>query len=223
MIDFGATALSALRKCGREPNEIQGFLFTHLHGDHIGGFPYLLIDGMFNQLRTAPLDVLGPVNTQSKLSELSAVAYGSVVDREKPFTWQVQELQPDQEARFHGAQVQGFAADHMDPPEKPLCLRVALPEGPVVAFSGDTMMCDGLRAAAKGADVLVAECSGMRHPIGRHCAWDDWMEALPSIGAKRVILTHLNSEVRTQIPELLQSAPSGCALSFAEDGMVIPL
>lgn len=223
MIDFGATALSALRKCGREPNEVQGFLFTHLHGDHIGGFPYLLIDGMFNQPRTAPLDVLGPVRTQSKLSELSTVAYGSVVDREKPFIWQVQELLPDKEARFHGARVQGFAADHMDPPEKPLCLRISLPEGPVVAFSGDTMMCDGLRAAAQGADILVAECSGMRHPMGRHCTWDDWMEALPSIGAKRVILTHLNSEVRNQIPELLKRAPSGCALSFAEDGLVVPL
>ena len=37
MIDFGPTALLGLRRQGIQPNELSGVVFTHLHGDHIGG------------------------------------------------------------------------------------------------------------------------------------------------------------------------------------------
>ena len=55
MVDFGATALSALRRAGRAPAELGAILVTHLHGDHIGGFPHLLINNLYNEPRTAPI------------------------------------------------------------------------------------------------------------------------------------------------------------------------
>src|SRR5438270_443475 len=41
MVDFGATALSALRRLGREPTDLGGLALTHLHGDHIGATHHL--------------------------------------------------------------------------------------------------------------------------------------------------------------------------------------
>src|SRR5438132_13048327 len=67
MVDFGATALSALRRLGREPTDLGGLALTHLHGDHIGGFPFLFIDGMYNARRSEALEVVGPTLARERL------------------------------------------------------------------------------------------------------------------------------------------------------------
>src|SRR4051794_17233853 len=45
-VDFGTSSLIALAQQGIEPNSIDAVLLTHLHGDHCGGVPFLLIDAM---------------------------------------------------------------------------------------------------------------------------------------------------------------------------------
>jgi ribonuclease BN (tRNA processing enzyme) len=221
MIDFGATALHALRKLGRDPSEIKGIAFTHLHGDHCGGWPFLIIDGMFNDVRSQVLDVVGPAGTTDTLQRSMAVAYSSLADKEKPYEVAIREMAPGDEQSIAGVTVRGFAANHRDPPYHPLCLRVTLPSGEIVAFSGDTAMCDGLFDAADGVDLLVAECSAIAPPCGRHCTWVEWKDKLGELSAKRVLLTHLGREVRARVDELLAEAPKGVDVAFADDGMIV--
>ncbi len=221
MVDFGATALGALRRFGREPSEIRGIAVTHLHGDHMGGFPYLIIDGMFNTLRTDPLAVVGPVGTAARIDEALRVSYGDVVERDRPFELACIEVAPRQQASLTGTTVQAFAAEHMDPPEQPLCLRITLPGGKILSFTGDTAMCDGLFEAAEGADLLVADCSAPAPPCGRHCSWKEWLEALPRLGSRRILFTHLNREMRQQCDALLADGPPGFDLAFADDGLIV--
>src|SRR4029077_21429 len=59
-IDFGASSLIALAQQGIEPNSLDAILLTHLHGDHCGGVPFLLIHAMLASRRTRPLTVAGP-------------------------------------------------------------------------------------------------------------------------------------------------------------------
>ena len=219
MIDFGATALSGLKQIGRSPLELGGIAVTHLHGDHVGGFPFLLIDGMYNLVRSEPLEVVGPIGTEAKIDELLKGFYGDLADRDRPFEMRIIEIAPGEQAPLLGATVQGFEAEHMDPPEQPLCLRITTPDGDIISFSGDTEMRAGLRSAAKGANLLVAECTAMRPPAGRHCTWQEWQTELPTIGADHVLLTHLNDEMRAAAPNL--RGPDGVKLSFAEDGLII--
>jgi ribonuclease BN (tRNA processing enzyme) len=223
MIDFGATALMALRRLGREPTELGGIAVTHLHGDHLGGFPFLMIDGMFNDVRHVPLAVVGPPGLEQRIAKLADAAYGDLAQREKPYVLELCEIAPGGRAELAGAVVHAFAADHMDPPEVPLCLRIELPGGIRVAFSGDTAMCPGLLEAAEGVDLLVAECSALAPPCGRHTTWQDWRETLPRLDARRVLLTHLGREVRESIDARLRAAPPQPELSFADDGMTITL
>jgi ribonuclease BN (tRNA processing enzyme) len=213
----------ALRRVGRSPIEIRGIAITHLHGDHIGGFPFLVIDGMFNEIRSERLSVVGPTGATERIERFVEAAYGDVVDKDKPFELALTEIAPGAEVELCGARLRGFAARHMDPPEQPLCLRFELPGGVAVAFSGDTAMCAGLFEAADGADLLVAECSALAPPCGRHCSWQDWREALPRVGARRVLLTHLGRSVRESIAALLAEAPADVDLAFADDGLVVEL
>ncbi len=221
MVDFGATSLAALKRLGKDPRLLDAIAFTHLHGDHVGGWPFLFIDGLFNLRRERPLAVLGPARTKAKLDEVSRAAYGEIADWVPPWADTREELLPGESRALLGATVRGFAADHMDPPDRPLCLRITGKDGRSIAFSGDTRMCDGLFEAADGADLLVAECTAMRQPAGHHCTWEEWLDAFGRVKAKRILLTHLNEEVRASIPALLEAAPKGLALAFADDGLVV--
>ena len=43
LIDCGATSLVAMNRLGVDPNTIDKILLTHLHGDHYGGVPFMLV------------------------------------------------------------------------------------------------------------------------------------------------------------------------------------
>src|SRR5215468_843190 len=69
-IDFGASSLIALARLGIHPNTLDAILLTHLHGDHCGGVPFLLIDAMLAARRERPLIVGGPAGTAAHLDHL---------------------------------------------------------------------------------------------------------------------------------------------------------
>ena len=62
LLDCGATSLSALKRLGLDPGEIAAVFVSHLHGDHFGGLPFLILDGQFSR-RTRPLTVVAPPGT----------------------------------------------------------------------------------------------------------------------------------------------------------------
>lgn len=223
-VDFGATGLLALRHQNVSGRDIAAVLVTHLHGDHFGGLPFLLLDGMYHEVRTTPLELVGAVGLEARVQALFAAFYSDVADRPRPFETRYRELPPGESAVVAGLRVQTFAALHMDPPEHPLCLRLTAPSGKVIAFSGDTEPCEGLFAAAQGADLLVAECTGLRPPCGRHCSWQDWgtmFQAVLRAGAKKILLSHLGADVRGEIESLKAQCPPGIDLAFADDGLVV--
>ena len=81
--------------------------------------------------------------------------------------------------------------------------------GRLLAYSGDTRMCDALRVLAEGADTLIIECGGHRET--HHMTWDDVFalrETLPS--STRMLVTHYDHRTAPDV-----SAVNGLAL--AED------
>jgi ribonuclease BN (tRNA processing enzyme) len=58
LIDCGASSLIAMKRAGVDPSTIGWVLLSHLHVDHCGGVPFLVLDGQFSR-RLRPLVVAG--------------------------------------------------------------------------------------------------------------------------------------------------------------------
>ncbi len=196
-VDFGATALQALKRLGRDPGELQAVHFTHLHGDHIAGWPFLLVDAVYRQKRSTPLVASGPPGTRDRLQALWAACYARAATLPLPFPLEVRELRPGERALLAGREVRAFEAQHMTPPDLALSLRIG-----EVAFTGDTgVIPEGL---CDGAKLLCAECTELQasgvgpQAPARHLNWNDLRRALPR--GPRIVLAHLGEEARRGIP-----------------------
>jgi len=203
-VDFGATALMALKRLGRDPGELNAVHFTHLHGDHIAGWPFLLVDAVYRLERTGPLLASGPPGTRARLHALWAACYARAAEKPLPFPLEIHELRPGGSALLAGREVRAFAAQHMTPPEIALSLRIG-----VAAFTGDTgAIPEGL---CDGAEVLCAECTYLRPeaaagprasdlgPPPRHLDWETLKKDLPRV--PRILLAHLGEEARSIRPD----------------------
>ncbi len=65
LVDCGATSLTAMKARHLDPGEVNVVVLSHLHGDHFGGLPFLILDGQFTR-RSKPLTVLGPAGTRDR-------------------------------------------------------------------------------------------------------------------------------------------------------------
>ena len=65
LLDCGASSLIAMRRFGVEPQTVDAVILSHLHGDHFGGVPFLILDAQFKR-RTRPLTVVGPPGVETR-------------------------------------------------------------------------------------------------------------------------------------------------------------
>jgi ribonuclease BN (tRNA processing enzyme) len=133
LLDCGATSLPALRRCGLDPDRIAAVFVSHLHGDHFGGLPFLIIDAQFAG-RTAPLAVVGPPGTSRRLTEAMECLFPGSSQVRRRFAVEVTELNPRGAATVAGVRAQAFPASH--PSGAPaLILRLTL-GGRIIAYTG---------------------------------------------------------------------------------------
>src|SRR3954453_20677095 len=93
LVDCGATSLVALKAHGLDPNRIDGIVLSHLHGDHFGALPFLLLDAQFLAQRERPLLIAGPPGTRARLDQLLEVFFPRSSRNSWRFEWKVLEIE----------------------------------------------------------------------------------------------------------------------------------
>ena len=229
LIDVGPGVLQGLHRAGVDPIEVAAVHVTHLHGDHIAGWPFLLLDALRRARRTAPLTVTGPPGTRDRLRVLWEACYADTARGPLPFPLAVHELSPGDELEVAGRAVQALRAQHQRPPQVALSMRLTT-SGGVLAFTGDTGPHQGLVALAAGARALFAECTDLDalvtpKAIGRrHLAWSDLRELLPALEVRDVALTHLGAAARAARARLeAEGAALGKNVTVCDDGTTLHL
>ena len=209
LLECGATSLTALKRCGLDPGEVAAVFVSHLHGDHFGGLPFLVLDGQFAG-RVDPLTVVGPPGTAARLhAAMECLFPGSAVVRRR-FAVQVTELAPGSTVRAAGVEAAAWAAEH--PSGAPaLCLRLRL-AGKVIGYTGDTAWTSSIAQVAAGADLLIAEAYYRDKPVPHHLRLADLQARQAELASRRIILTHLSADMLAAEDHGYQTASDGLIL-----------
>jgi ribonuclease BN (tRNA processing enzyme) len=214
LIDCGASALIGLKKHGLDPNRIDGVVLSHLHGDHFGGLPFLLLDGQFLARRDRELVIAGPPGTRARLDALLEVFFPRSTLNKWRFPWHVVEIEVGRPAEVLGHVVTTTEVVHFSGAPS---TAIVLADGQKrFAYSGDTEWVEQLVSVADGADLFIVECYGYSGELTGHVTWDVLKPRLPDLRARQIMLTHMN-------PSMLARADEARAAGVlvAEDGLVI--
>jgi len=210
LLDCGATSLAALKHAGLDPGEIETAFVSHLHGDHFGGLPFLILDGQFSR-RGEPLAIVGPPGTAGRLTDAMECLFPGSAAVSRRFELRVTELDPGSTRTVGGVTVSAWEADHPSGAAA-LLLRLQI-AGKTIAYTGDTAWTDAIVSAAAHADLLIAEAYHWEKRVPYHLRHADLDAHRGRLTARRVVLTHMSADM------LRHGSEAGFEL--AHDGLVI--
>lgn len=212
-IDLGASSLIALNKLGIPHASIDAVVLTHLHGDHCGGLPFMLVDGMLGARREKPLVIAGPHGTEERMAVVNEALFPGMHVMSPKFNLAYVEMPVMRPTEIGPLKVTPYPAAHTGETH-PTCVRIEV-AGKVIAYTGDSAWTKHMPEVARDADLFVAECYFHAKPIRFHLNYPDIQEHRHEITAKRMILTHMS-------PEMLAQADS-VPEETAHDGLVVEI
>jgi ribonuclease BN (tRNA processing enzyme) len=212
LLDCGASSLIAMRRFGVDPQAIDTVILSHLHGDHFGGVPFLILDGQFKR-RTRPLVVAGPPGVEARVREAMEVFFPGSTRVERKFDTRFVELADRVPVEVGPVRVTGFGVVHASG-APPFALRVA-GEGKVVAYSGDTEWTESLIGAARGADLFIAEALVYDKRVKYHLDLATLLQHRARLDCRRLVVTHMGEDMLARL--------DGLPVEAAEDGKELVL
>jgi len=217
LLDCGPAILPALKQQGRSTNDFDTIVISHLHGDHFGGLPFLLIDAIYPAKRTKPLTLVGPPGLEARFRLACEVFYPRVLDTPRAFALDFVELLPEARREIEalpGVAITPLEVNHFSGSPS-YALRFEA-EGKVFAFSGDAGWGDNVVKAGQGADLYLMECYHYDLKLNMHMDYVTIAAHFGAIGARQILLTHMSEPMLARVGEI---DTSRC--KAAEDGMVI--
>lgn len=212
-IDFGASSLVALNALGIAHNSIDVIICTHVHGDHCGGVPFLLLDAMLGAKRQQPLVIAGPHGIEAGILAMRNALFPGMNIMRPTFPIEFIEIAPLMPREIGRLKVISYPALHTRE-TNPLSVRVEAGEK-VVSYTGDSAWTEHMPTLARDADLLIAECYFFQKAVRFHLNYPDLKAHWSESRAKRIVLTHMGPEMLAQVHLI----PEECAY----DGMVVQI
>ncbi len=216
LMDCGSGVVHRMGELGAKWLGITHLAFTHFHPDHTIDLTTLIFAWKYGTLppRTAPLEILGPVGTV-QLMERFALVYGEKV-KDPGFAVTVRELAPGERAELGD----GVTLEAHKVPHTAESVAYSVERGSArLVFTGDTGFDTAVAEWARGASVLLCECSlpeALAVPSHLTPAQVGVMAEVAEPG--RLVLTHFYPPVLDEdIGEIIALRYSGEVI-IADDG-----
>jgi ribonuclease BN (tRNA processing enzyme) len=216
LIDCGASTPVALGVRNIAPGTIDAIILSHLHGDHFGAIPFILLEGQFLSRRDRPLLFAGPPGTKARIDALLEVFFPGSTGTHWRFPWSVIEIPVGVPTDILGLNVVSAEVIHSSgAPSTALRMTDGIK---TFAYSGDTQWTEALLPIAADADLFMVECYEYDRELTGHMCWTTIKGRLADFAARRVMLTHMNPHMLARTDE-----PRAAGVLVAEDGLVLDL
>lgn len=216
LLDCGASSPVALKARNVDLNAVDGVILSHLHGDHFGALPFLLLDAQFLNRRDRPLAIAGPPGTRARLDAALEVLFPRSSKNAWRFPLDVAEIAPGVPVEALGFSI--VTAEVVHQSGAPSTAVRLTRDGKVLSYSGDTEWTDALIPVADGADLFIVECYDYSRDLTGHMNFERLKQNRPALRAKRIMLTHMNPTMLARCDEA-----RAAGLLLAEDGLVVEI
>jgi ribonuclease Z len=210
LLDCGHGATINMVRANVNPADVPLIFLTHLHHDHISDLPFFLLESwMLNRIGSPA--IVGPKGTADFVkcfleggafdvdirARAKYPARQANIEAIRPIVREYEAgiIHDDPDLR-----VTAFEVDHI-PTEITRCYGFRIEtDGKVIAFSGDTKPCDNIHELARGADLLIHECTfpeamiahRLKSGVGTaaHTSPTELGRIAQRAGAKSLVATH---------------------------------
>lgn len=226
LIDTPPTLLTQLRRSGFSGDDIEHILFTHWHGDHNFGFPFLMLDRKYISNRDAKvgLDVYLRPGGRNTLASLCRLGFpGSLEALDQMIDWHESEHEVIGDT---GWKFYRFPVLH-NPETDPHGYELVHESNFRLLHCGDSGPCDEINNRAGRADVIIVEM-GMPD-IGEfphHHRPSDVVELASRNPHAKILVTHNYSSGKgfeegfeiPNLPDTICQLEDGDSLIIDEEG-----
>jgi ribonuclease BN (tRNA processing enzyme) len=209
LVDCGQGIIRELMAI-RDPRELDAIVIGHMHADHyidLVSLRYLL---PWEGVASAHIPVLLPPGGKARLDALA----NGISERPTFFDDAFSILEYDPSHRIHvGDLTLGFVeGQHYVPAWG--CL-ITGPDGERIAISGDTGPSERFVAAARGADLVVAEATlsdaQFDDPRRGHLTAEEAIAMADAAAVPRIVLVHFRAELQERIDQACAARPGAMA------------
>lgn len=212
LVDCGASTLIRLKQLHIPVLQIETIIITHFHGDHYGGLPFLMLSNHIEYQRTTPLTIIGPSGIREKAYQLQEALYPGTSHIIDSLGVSFVEYQDAEWIAAGDMDIYARTVTHA-PPSNPHGVKIRW-QGSTFAFSGDTEWNDSLTDLAEGSDLFIIECNNLKQDSPGHLSYHTILEKHTSFNTKRLMLTHMGSQVIAQPSLQVERLEDGMQVSF---------
>jgi ribonuclease BN (tRNA processing enzyme) len=201
-----------MNRYGVDPNDIKMIFVSHLHGDHCGGIPFLMLASELIYTRTQPLTIIGPPGIKKWLFQAMEILFPGSSRVLRKFAVEIIEFKDRCPEIVGDVAASPYLNLHQG--DSSFSLRIEC-DGKVIAYSSDTEWTDVLCEAARNADILIAEAYFYEKKIKGHMDYMTLISNYEKIRAKRLMLIHMHTDMLAMLDRI--------AFEYTEDGKIVKI
>lgn len=220
LIDCGETCLRSAVQYGIDWRNIEGVFITHYHTDHVAGLMPMLLTLFIYAKDRKPFTLWGPPGLSNYINVQKSAPHCDWMD-ELPFPLEICELNEEEAINISGnSRIEPIRVEHK---KISFGYRVTNKEK-VIAFSGDTILCDGLFRLADGAEIFVCE-SGKpdesENPV--HISYSQIGQVAKKANVKHLVINHFDNKFESEkLTSAIRKNYDG-KLTLSIDGMTFSI
>ncbi|MFX1562769.1 MAG: MBL fold metallo-hydrolase [Promethearchaeota archaeon] len=200
LFDIGPGVLHRLSCTMMDLTRIEHVFISHFHVDHCSDIA-ALIQSLWLAGYNKTLRIYGPKHLKKAAKGLNMI-FPYLMDKVK---LHFENLSPNYEKKTEKWKVTSFPVIHGDIEAYGFLIEA---EKKRIVYSGDTAPCQELMKAAKGADLLIHECSlpdKLKEKAPLHTTPGDLGRLAAEAGVKVLVITHLYPELLEDLSGALSS------------------